>query len=80
MGLDPWPLWLSWVEHPVDGKVVGWTPSSGTYLGCGFDPWVRAHRREQLVNVSLSNPCLSLSLSLYTPLPLSKSNEKNVLR
>ena len=36
---QPWPVWLSWLEHhPVDQKVTGLIPSQGTYLGCRFDP------------------------------------------
>ena len=45
-------VWLSWLEHyPVQQKVVGLVPGWGAY-------------RRQLIHVSLSHWCLSLSLCL----------------
>ena len=45
-------------------KVAGSIPGQGTCLGCGFDPWLGAHRR-QPADVSLHiDIFLSLSLSL----------------
>ena len=33
--------WLSWLEcHPMHQKIVGSISGQGTYLGCGFDPWL----------------------------------------
>ena len=38
--------WLSWWEHhPVHQKLEGSIVHQGTYLGCGFYPWLR-HVRE----------------------------------
>lgn len=34
--------WLSYLEHPpVQQKVVDSISGQGTYLGCGFDHWLR---------------------------------------
>ena len=53
----PWALarWLSWLEHSlVHQKVADSIPGQGTYLGCGFDPWL-GHIWEA------ANQCFSLS-------------------
>ena len=49
-------------HHPANQRVVGWIPSQGTFLGCGFGPGRGAYKR-QLVNVSPSHQCFSPSLS-----------------
>ena len=37
--------WLSYLQHhPVRQKVAGLIPNQGTYLGCGFNPLVRAQQ------------------------------------
>ena len=47
-------------------KVVGSIPGQGTCVGLGFDPSWAVCRRE-LINVSFSHQCFSLSLSLLPP-------------
>ena len=61
---------LGWVaqsvEHcPVHQKFVDLIPTQGTYLGGGFKPWLGVYGR-QLIDVSLSHQCLSLSLSSFS--------------
>ena len=35
--------WLSGLECcPVHQSIAGLIPSQGSYLGCGFDPWLSA--------------------------------------
>ena len=51
---QPWPLWLSWLEHHlVDWKLTGSIPSQRTYTGCRFNP-IWAYKRRQPTDVSLS--------------------------
>ena len=50
-------------------KFAGSIPGQDTYLGCRFDPWWGAYRR-QLIGVCLS-VSVSVSLSLSPSLPLS---------
>ena len=48
--------WLGWLEHrPTHQKVTGSISGQGTYLGCGFDPWL-GHIQKG------TNRCLFLSL------------------
>ena len=51
--------WSSWLECPAiyQKKVAVSIPGHGIYLGCRFDPWSGAYRR-QLLDVSFS-PSLS---------------------
>ena len=36
-----WLVWLSWLECCLyTERSWGSIPSQGTYLGCGFDPWL----------------------------------------
>ena len=68
---QPWPVWLSWLEHcAVNRKVVGSTSSQGTYLGLVFGPWLG------YVGKATVDGCCSLTsifLSLSLPSPLLKS-------
>ena len=65
-----WPAWLSWLEHcPIKQKLTSSVPDQGTYLGCGFGPWLESMRGNQL---------MILSLPLSDPSPLSKFS-KHVL-
>ena len=54
---------LSWLEHrPVNQNVTGSIHSQGTYLGCGFHPWL-GHIWEATDRCFLHR-CLSVSLYL----------------
>ena len=55
-----------------NGKVKGLIPGQGTYLGCGFDPWLGRV-------LEATSWCFSLAWmfpSLPVSLPLFKKNEK----
>ena len=59
--------WLSWLEHcPVHQK--GSIPSQGTFLGCGFDPWLHGSGGNQSME-------MFLSVSVSPPSSLSKINK-----
>lgn len=56
--------WLSWLGFcPTHQMVLGSIPGVGTYLGCILIPGQGRNRR-QLIHVSPSHLCLSVSLSL----------------
>ena len=67
---EPWPLWLSWLEHcPVDQKVTDLIPDQGTYPHYGFDSQSMCVRKSSQF-MFLSQIHVSLSLSFSLPLPL----------
>lgn len=75
--IQPWLVWLSWLEHTQKGG--RFSSQSGTYLGCGFGPHVRACTAgNKPINVSLWHLLLSLFLSLSPP--SLKINEKKCLQ
>ena len=63
-------------HHPIHRRVVSLIPSHSTYLGWGFDPWLRCNRR-QLIDVSLSHWCCHLFFSLSLP-SLSKKIKRHI--
>ena len=66
--LEPWPMWLNWLEHcPVNWKVTGSIPSQGTCLA-------PVTEERQLIDVSLWHQYFSPSL------PLCLKVSKHVLR
>ena len=82
----PWPVWLTWFEHPLDRNITGSIPSWSKYwlVQEGSRLMLLSH-----INVSLFlclclsdflslSICLSVSVSpsLSLPSPPSKSNEK----
>ena len=70
--------WLSWFKrYPIYQKVVGFIPSQGTYLGCGFNPRLGLYGRQPIKVSLITLMFLSLSLPLPPSLPssLSKINK-----
>ena len=64
--------WLSWLEHhPVQQKVASSIASQGTYLSCGFDPWLGCVWE---VTIDVSHIDVSLSLS-FKSINISSSED-----
>ena len=69
-GLEPWPVWLSWLEHcPINWTAAGSIPGQGTYPRLQvWHRWWVAHTRSNQ-SMFLSRIDVSLPLSLPFPFP-----------